>query len=730
MDLRGICGRAYIRRRRMTKQKSPSAVADAARPSAGNAEVPADPPAHKRSPTTRSHRRVENRANRLLPPDQYYRRPSRLSRLRAQTPWMKLELTGTIRPMPAADAPTGKSRPWMAALPPLLISLLVLAIHARTYLPFFSDDALISLQYARRLLQGHGLTWTDGPRVEGYTNLLWILCCGGLGALGFNLITVARTLGVLGMGATVAAVVIAAWPRRLRHSAGALAGGLGLALAGPVAVWAIGGLEQPLLAALLAWATVLCYPLLEANQPKPRQALLPGLLLGLACLTRADAPVLCVALGIGLLAAIGINRSSLVTLVRLAALPLLFTVGQLVFRLAYYGQWVPNSALAKVAFTRERLAMGVGYLLDSTLYLSGLWLAAAAAILFVQTPRRQVRLLFVALLIWSAYVALVGGDTFPARRQLLPTVIWAALLFSLLVRWIAAERRFFRGAPWVATTALLALLAAFQWKDPQNRRAIEERWEWDGQVVGNLLREAFGPAQPLLACDAAGCLPYFSQLPALDMLGLNDRQIAQSRPPTFGKGPPGHDLGNGEYVLSREPDLVAFGVPSPGWARPMYPTGLQMRNDPRFTRLYRPLYFHGTDPYPVTTQIWVRLDSDKIGIERQATRVTVPGYFLATSEEVAAQLAAPGCLETVIPPGHTIYFSKFPLAPGDWRLSAQTDGTVRITLSHFPEPTVHGFDTIRFSCPDQLSTSVDIELTAPPGATVHVRRLAFARIAD
>ncbi len=652
-----------------------------------------------------------------------------LTQLRGDTAWMKLELTGTIRPMPAAVATTGKSRPWMAALPPLLISLLVLGIHARTYLPFISDDALISLQYARRLLHGHGLTWTDGPRVEGYTNLLWILCCGSLGALGFNLITAARTLGVLGMGATVAAVVIAARPGRLRDSAGALAGGLGLAVAGPVAVWAIGGLEQPLLAALLAWATVLCYPLLEANQPKLRRALLPGLLLGLACLTRADGPVLCAALGIGLLAALGINRSSLVTLVRLAALPLLFTIGQLVFRLAYYGQWVPNSALAKVAFTRERLAMGVGYLVDSTLYLSGLWLAAAAAILFVQTPRRQVRLLFVALLIWSGYVALVGGDTFPARRQLLPTVVWAALLFSLLVRWIVAEQWLSRGAPWVATTALLVLLAAFQWKDPQNRRAVDERWEWDGQVAGNLLREAFGPAQPLLACDAAGCLPYFSELPALDMLGLNDRQIARSRPPTFGKGPPGHDLGDGEYALSREPDLVAFGVPSPGWARPMYPTGLQMRDDPRFTRLYRPLFFHGRDPYPLTTQIWVRLDSNKIGIERQATRVIVPGYFLATSAQVAAQLAAPGCVEAVIPPGRSVSFSRLRLAPGDWRLSAETDGAVQITLSRFPERTLRPSDTIRFSCPDQLSASVDIELTAPPGATVRVRRLVFVRVA-
>ena len=37
--------------------------------------------------------------------------------------------------------------------------------------------------------------------------------------------------------------------------------------------------------------------------------------------------------------------------------------------------------------------------------------------------------------------------------------------------------------------------------------------------------------EPLFAVTAAGCLPYFSELPALDMLGLNDRHIAHHRPP-------------------------------------------------------------------------------------------------------------------------------------------------------------------------------------------------------
>ena len=77
-------------------------------------------------------------------------------------------------------------------------------------------------------------------------------------------------------------------------------------------------------------------------------------------------------------------------------------------------------------------------------------------------------------------------------------------------------------------------------------------------MVGRLLGTAFAAEQPLLAVDAAGSVPYFSRLPALDMLGLSDRYLAHHRPADFGSGVLGHELGDGAYVLSREPDLVLF----------------------------------------------------------------------------------------------------------------------------------------------------------------------------
>ena len=62
----------------------------------------------------------------------------------------------------------------------VVIALAVLAIHANHFLPFIADDALISLRYSQRLLAGQGLTWNPGERVEGYSNLLWVLCCAAI----------------------------------------------------------------------------------------------------------------------------------------------------------------------------------------------------------------------------------------------------------------------------------------------------------------------------------------------------------------------------------------------------------------------------------------------------------------------------------------------------------------------------------------------------------------------
>src|SRR3989442_6717285 len=67
-------------------------------------------------------------------------------------------------------------RPTAGGLAILALGVVVLAVflgaEARL-IPYLADDAFISLRYAQHLVQGHGLVYNVGERVEGYTNFLW-----------------------------------------------------------------------------------------------------------------------------------------------------------------------------------------------------------------------------------------------------------------------------------------------------------------------------------------------------------------------------------------------------------------------------------------------------------------------------------------------------------------------------------------------------------------------------
>src|SRR5689334_14244881 len=57
----------------------------------------------------------------------------------------------------------------------VLLATVVLGVAWAWKLLWCSDDAYISFRYAANLLDGYGLVWNPGERVEGYTNFLWLI---------------------------------------------------------------------------------------------------------------------------------------------------------------------------------------------------------------------------------------------------------------------------------------------------------------------------------------------------------------------------------------------------------------------------------------------------------------------------------------------------------------------------------------------------------------------------
>ncbi len=607
-----------------------------------------------------------------------------------------------------------------------LMATIVLLVHARHYLPLFVDDGFISLRYARRLLDGHGLTWTEGEAVEGYSNLLWVLGCAGLGALGINLVDAARALGIAGGLAAVWAVVLAFRPATWRSSLPALAGGLLVALAGPVAIWAVGGLEATLFGGLLVCAVVACYPLLEGlTQPQPgaaqpRTLMAASALLASLCLLRPDGPIFTVVACVALVGQSSCRRQASRLAARLALAPIIATLAQTGFRAAYYGDWIPNTARAKIALTETRLLDGLLCIMQAAYWSLPLWLLALGSIGVASTNQRRrprIVLTWAFFLVWTAYCLFVACDEL-GYRSLLPSFVVLTLLAAETIAWAMRAQRRLQLGVWLSSACLVGLFGWAQQQDANIHDAAElvPPLSWRGAAIGKTVARAMSAKKPLLAVDSAGAIPYYSKLPTLDMLGLNDRYLARHRPPSMGHGLLGHELGDGDYVLRRRPDLIIPGIP--GSTRLSYRGGGQLKADPRFADRYRKLNFQTDPPVRLFFQAWVRQEG-RAGVRRTATLIEIPGHLFATTAGTVARFDAQGRLGTEFDFQHPARLSRLRLGPGRWRISTTSGGGD--TLSVFVANRIVGHGSGHVELQLDAAQLLDLQLTPAPPPSGFVR---------
>ncbi|MET0391092.1 MAG: hypothetical protein ABW321_34285 [Polyangiales bacterium] len=455
----------------------------------------------------------------------------------------------------AAGLRTSAWWPWLA-------SSLLLALGIRRYYPFLADDTLISLRYAQRLLRGNGLTWDNYHPVEGYTNLLWTLSAAALGALGVDLVLAAR---ILCTGSALGCLAILAAAQSDKRSALApwLACGF-FALSGDVQVWALGGLEQTQLACLLLASIV--SQLRFHSSGERRWLALSVLASFLLVFTRPDSVLFC---GASCLAAswLPTGATSVVWARRQAAfgwlcaatvLGLLLKYG---FSRTYYGEWLPNTAYIKLALTKTRFLRGLTQYGRFLAHSAALWLTLGWYLAVAQRRRvlqpRPLAYVGLAFLTWSAYVVSIGGDIFPADRHCVVLSALGCLAFVVGAK--PLPLREVRGVTFGAAVLLPAHVYV-QASYDENIRAQSERWEFPCADFASALGQAFRDEQPLLAVYAAGCMGYYSELPALDVFGLNDWQIARNPPPDLGENEIGHEFGSGpadaDYVWRRNPSFI------------------------------------------------------------------------------------------------------------------------------------------------------------------------------
>jgi arabinofuranosyltransferase len=557
--------------------------------------------------------------------------------------------------------------------------------HHRYYQPYICDDALISLRYAQRLLQGKGLTWTDGIPVEGYSNLLWILFEAGIGCLGIDLVQGVKILGFLCMSGVFFALFYAFKILFPHRSPLYLFPALSVfALSGTISIWSIGGLEQPSVALLLAWSLTFFLAILHTEKPKIQHLWLLSLCLGLLMLTRPDSPLFVLSMVLTWLSIRGLGRSSARCLLFILFFPVLFYGGQMIFRILYYSDWISNTARVKMSVSGHHMLDGLHYI--GLAFIKHLPISVIGLIIFpVLFFHRKTKPAAVALIttdmIWLIYIVVIGGDIFLAFRHMVPILV--VFIFGFMIGtvfiWDQIKSSGLRmGFIFFILGSLIFFhQQQFTYKNRMNTAVAYKRWQWDGRAIGLFLKQVFGYAQPLLAVDAAGALPFWSELPCLDMLGLNDYYIPRRATENFGKGFIGHELGDGRYVLERKPDLIMFAIP-PGYFKTRFKGGLEMLADSLFHETYVKVHFMIEEPHEIIARFWVNKYSEKIGIQYQAHEVGIPAYLFSTKEKSAAFLNSSGNLVVSVSDTLPLFLKDIRLPQGQWKSEASTDYQVSL----------------------------------------------------
>ncbi len=476
---------------------------------------------------------------------------------------------------------------WIERHVRIVLTLCIAAMIALAWIHrFMQDDAFISFRYAENLVQGRGLVWNAGERVEGYSNFLWTLMIAGGMSVGFDPSHLSQVLGLVSfLFSLLLTFRIATLCFGSRYI-----GCMTVVLLGwnyTFHSFATGGLETQFQTLLLLVVVHAFVEMRSGREPTNRRLAVFSLGSACAIMTRPDSMIISGLFGVYLIFQIfrlqsgRRTRNTHLTWLLLPQAALL--AAWLLWKLWYYGGILPNPFYLKTASVFSgSILHGLRYI--SVFLISYVWypfciVGFVAIRRMLKDDNTFLLLAAVAILLWVCYVIVVGGD-FMEFRLMVPVM---PLMF-LLIAWTLFV--YFR--PLVLRLAFVILLLAgsvyhevtFTYNQSIGIEPIRQLEghltgdyeDWIG--IGRMLDSLFMENRSVrIATTAAGVIPYYSKLPTVDMLGVNDPWIVRHGVPISTMA--GHQVvAPLSYLLRRHVNLVFS-----------HPLVLPDREEPRYRLL-------------------------------------------------------------------------------------------------------------------------------------------------
>jgi len=503
----------------------------------------------------------------------------------------------------------------------LAISIVFAGFFLNQLWNFYHDDAYIVLTYAKNLLEGNGLVWTDGQRVEGYSPFLWVILIAAVGRLNVDLVLASKFLGVFFAFSTL----LLFFNGKKKNIP---LGGLLLATNCCFTLWACGGLETVMCSFFIFLG---CTLYLRDNKSNSL-FFINGTIFCLAAMTRLEG-----LLFFGMTFLFILFSRSYPFKVRLrdsvlfAAGFLIVFVPYFIWRFIYFGHLFPCPFYAKGGTNIFKMLFGARYLL----HFLATFGFPLILILFIKNFRDFTvkRFYLISLLsAYSFYVFIIGGDHMPGFRFFVPILPlfylfvqecfyafrfkWTPVPMIAVAMFLVAVNFYvsFNMIPQGPEETLRELRAHLQYRVCQK---VPDPAAYLGQHIGSYAKDHW-PQDTTVAVNAAGAGPYYSRLNSIDMLGLNNYTIAKRKiiiddtflfkdPENFfklfsqkGRAEisqqirqkysfwqllPGHSKGDGNYVLSKKPDYIILGG-AEGDTKPWFLGDQEIFNSPDFQHNY------------------------------------------------------------------------------------------------------------------------------------------------
>jgi len=440
------------------------------------------------------------------------------------------------------------------------------------------DDAYITFRYARNFIDGNGLVFNVGERVEGYSNFLWVILLGIASKLGFDIPIFAKWVGVIFTLLSVLFCILIL--RRDKNNTPIYfwieTFGLSLLILSfpSILYWASGTLETP----LFMFSLVFAVWIVTMKNESFLVSLVKGVSIALPSLTRFDGIIfttiliLCVSFNYK-------RASSWRRIILPVLLGIALVASYHIWRTGYYESFLPNTVIVKGSTGFWRLLQGgVSYMVDfTTVNNISLFIIP---VLFVWILRLSFsgteKFLILFILIYGGFIVSVRGDCMKGHRYataLMPLIVLLGVLSTrtLFNRFSGHIQPKFHlmliMIPFIlATIHFLSYFSrdfhkSYKWPYGKDYRAIAEY----------LIKKNLGNTS--LAIGEPGIPGYFFPGVIIDTWGLTDRTIALIKkrhkiPITsikFGNEAVPENRGNAkkeiaEYILSQRPTAI-YGLP-------------------------------------------------------------------------------------------------------------------------------------------------------------------------